>query len=248
VAATGHVAAALALYDPDRHAALAAVYGNHDAGVCALGHGAWAHELCGEPDRASRKIEQAVALATRLGHPFSEAHALLYTARVHQFRGDWKTTRAHAESAATRARDRGFVQLQAWAAVMGGWALAEGGERAEGLARIREGLQTMRALGSEDFKTYFLSLLAATLAKAGDPAAALGVIAEALDAVEQSGERFYAAELHRQKGELLLATGGDPADAARFFETAVRIAREQRALALECRALESFARAPVSPR
>ena len=55
MAARDHVAQAVALYDPDRHASLAAVYGNHDAAVCALGHGAWALELSGEPEQASRQ-------------------------------------------------------------------------------------------------------------------------------------------------------------------------------------------------
>ena len=58
------------------------------------------------------------------------------------------------------AREQGFVQLQAWAAVTGGWALAEAGDVAEGLARTRDGVAAIRALGSEDFKTYFLGLLA----------------------------------------------------------------------------------------
>ncbi|HEU5195802.1 MAG TPA: AAA family ATPase, partial [Methylomirabilota bacterium] len=240
VAAAGHVGEGLALYDPERHAALAAVYGNHDPGVCALGHGAWAHELCGEQEHASRKAADAVALARRLGHPFSEAHALLYTARVHQFRGDWQTTRDHAEAAASVAHAHGFVQLEAWAAVMGGWALAESGAINEGLVKIRQGLETIRALGSEDFKTYFLSLLAGTLMKMGDVAAALDVITEALAAVERSGERFYAAELHRQRGELLFASGSDLAHATPSFETAVRVAREQSARALERLALQNL--------
>jgi predicted ATPase/DNA-binding winged helix-turn-helix (wHTH) protein len=235
-AALDHVTQALALYDPDRHAALAAVYGNHDPGVCALGHGAWALALSGEPEHAGRKSADAVALARRLGHPFTEAHALLYAARLHQFRGDWETTRDRAAAAARLAQERGFVQLQAWAAVTGGWALAEGGEIAGGLARMREGLASIRALGSEEFKTYFLGLLAATLAKAGETEAALGAVTEALEAVERSGERFYAAELHRQKGELLLASGADLVGATRSFETAVQIARDQGAGALEQRA------------
>jgi predicted ATPase/DNA-binding winged helix-turn-helix (wHTH) protein len=244
VAARDHAAEAVALYDPDRHAALAAVYGNHDPAVCALGHEAWALELCGEPEQASRQSAQAVALARTLGHPFSEAHALLYAARLHQFRGDWRTSRDRAEAAAVLARERGFVQLQAWAAASSGWALAEGGEIAEGLARMRDGLAAIRALGSEDFKTYFLGLLAATLAKAGETGAALDVIAEALGAVERSGERFYAAELHRQKGELLLATGHDLASVAPCFGTAVEIARHQGAWALERRALQSLDNVP----
>ena len=242
--AAGHATEALALYDPDRHASLAAVYGNHDPGVCALGHQAWALELSGEPEQASRRSAEAVALAQRLGHPFSEAHALLYGARLHQFRGDWKTTRDRAEAAARLAHEHGFVQLRAWASVTGGWALSEAGEIAQGLTQMREGLAAIRELGSEEFKTYFLGLLAATLAKAGETGSALEVIAEALEAVERSGERFYAAELHRQKGELLLANGSDLAGATRSFETALQIARVQRAWALERRALQALETAP----
>ncbi|HZN90965.1 MAG TPA: AAA family ATPase [Thermoleophilaceae bacterium] len=241
LAAVGdHTAEALALYDPDRHATLAAVYGNHDAAVCALGHGAWASELSGDAERAGRQSSEAVTLARSLGHPFSEAHALLYAARLHQFRGDWRTTRDRAETAAALARERGFVQLQAWAAVTAGWALAEAGEVPEGLARMREGMESIRALGSEDFRTYFLALLAATLAKAGETTAALAVVIEALDAVERTGERFYAAELHRQRAALLLATGRDVAGVAGCLETAVAIARQQGALALERRALRDL--------
>jgi predicted ATPase/DNA-binding winged helix-turn-helix (wHTH) protein len=240
VAARDHAARAVGLYDPDRHAALAAVYGNHDPAVCALGHGAWALELSGEPELASRQSEAAVALARTLGHPFSEAHALLYGARLHQFRGDWRMTRDRAEAAAVLARERGFVQLQAWAAMTGGWALAQAGEIEEGLATMRDGVAAIRALGSEEFKTYFLGLLAEMLASAGQPGDALDVTAEALAAVERSGERFYAAELHRLRGELLLATGHDPAGVTGCFETALEIARHQRAMALERRALGSL--------
>jgi len=243
VDAAGHVAEGLALYHPDRHASLAAVYGNHDPGVCALGHGAWAHELCGEPEQASRKVDDALALAQKLGHPFSEAHALLYTARVLQFRGDWPATRERAGAAAQLADERGFAQLRAWAAISLGWALAEGGQYDEGLTSIRDGLATIRALDSGDFKTYFLSLHAAALVKAGDTRSAMDVVTEALETVERSGERFYAAELHRQKGELLLAHGGGVSDATRCFETAVEIARKQCARGLEGRALQSLASA-----
>jgi predicted ATPase len=126
----------------------------------------------------------------------------------------------------------------------GGWALAEGGEIDEGLAAMRAGVAAIRALGSEEFKTYFLGLLAETLANAGQPEAALDVVAEALAAVERSGERFYAAELHRLRGELLLATGHDRASVAGCFETALEIARHQRALALERRALRSLGKVP----
>jgi predicted ATPase len=241
--ARDHAACAVALYDPRRHASLAAVYGNHDPGVCALGHGAWAAELSGEPEEASRQGEDALALARTLGHRFSEAHALLYGARLHQFRGDWRATRDRAEAAGALAHEYGFVQLQAWAAVTGGWARAAAGEIDDGLATMRDGIAALRALGSEDFKTYFLGLLAEGLAAAGQPQAALDVAAEALAAVQTSGERFYAAELHRLRGEVLVAAGGGHAEVAKEFETALAIARRQGARALERRARRSLEQA-----
>jgi DNA-binding winged helix-turn-helix (wHTH) protein/predicted ATPase len=231
-----HVAEALALYDAERDASLAAVYGNHDPAVCGLGHGAWALELRGEPEQASRMSADAVERARTLGHPFSEAHALLYAARLAQFRGDWQATRERAEAAAALASERGFVQLQAWASITSGWALAESGETSDGVDRVRKGVAAIARMGSEDFKTYFLGLLAATLAKAGETATALDAVADALAAVDRSGERFYAPELHRLKGTLLLVISHDRAAAVRCFETALEIARRQGAQALERRA------------
>ena len=119
---------------------------------------------------------------------------------------------------------------------------------AGGLAGARDGVAAMGALGSEDFKTYFLGLLAATLRK-GRPERAPPSTSSPRPSSPWSGrgERFYAAELHRQKGELLLAAGGDRGAAARCFETAVQMARRQRALALERRALQSFDNASGRP-
>jgi predicted ATPase len=235
-AARAHAVQAVALYDLERHGSLGAVYGNHDPAVCALGHGAWALELCGNPEQASRDSESALKLARTLDHPFSEAHALLYAARVHQFRGDWKTTRELTEAASALARDRGFVQLRAWASITGGWAVAQEGSVDQGLAGLRDGLATIRALGSEEFRTYFLGLLAETLAQAGQATSAVEVVDEALAVGERTGERFYAAALHRLRGELLFGSRHDR-DAAAAFATALSIARRQGALALERQAL-----------
>ena len=82
--------------------------------VCALGHGAWALELSGESERgqpAERGRRRAGADGSAIR--FSEAHALLYAARLHQFRGDWQTTHDRAEAAAALAREHGFVQGRA---------------------------------------------------------------------------------------------------------------------------------------
>jgi predicted ATPase/DNA-binding winged helix-turn-helix (wHTH) protein len=234
-AALDHTRQGRSLYVADRHAVLAPVYGNHDPGVCALAHGAWALGLLGEPEAAFRAAADAIALARTVGHRFSEAHALLYAARLSQLHGDWSTSRARAETARGLAREGGFVQLVAWADVMRGWALVQAGDGEPGLAAVRDGMATITASESKDFVTYFLGLLAESLARAGEVESALDVVTEALTVAATCGERFYEAELHRLKGELLQDSGAEPARSQECFTTALAIARRQRALGLERR-------------
>ncbi len=240
LAARDHAATGVALYEVDRDASLAATYGNHDPGVCGLGHSAWALELLGESAGALGQAQAAIALARTLGHRFSEAHALLYAARVHQLRGDWQTTRAYADTAAALATEGEFVQLLAWADVTRGWARVEGTEVGTGLEMLHRGIAAIRTLGSKDFLTYFLSLLADSLSKAGQRARALDAVTEALAVVDGSGERFYAPELHRLHGELLRGTGRNPVEASACFARARHLAQGQGALTLERRALASL--------
>jgi predicted ATPase len=69
--------------------------------------------------------------------------------------------------------------------------------------------------------------------------------------VEKTGERYYEAELYRQRGELLLrrATKSHPAQDSReqheaetCFQHALDVARQQQAKSLELRAATSLAR------
>jgi predicted ATPase len=72
------------------------------------------------------------------------------------------------------------------------------------MAQMRQGLAAYRAMGAVLTQTYWLALLAETYGRAGQVEAGLTAIAEALAAVDTSGERFYEAELYRLKGELTL--------------------------------------------
>ena len=69
------------------------------------------------------------------------------------------------------------------------------------------------------------------------------VLADALALVDTTEERWWAAELHRLKGELLLALSTDnAAEAETCFRHALDIARHQQAKSLELRAAMSLAR------
>jgi predicted ATPase len=73
-----------------------------------------------------------------------------------------------------------------------------------GRVQIREALTSYRAAGACLWQSQFLALLAEVYGWGGYLQQGLDAVAEALVAVDQSGERFYEAELYRLKGKLTL--------------------------------------------
>jgi predicted ATPase len=82
---------------------------------------------------------------------------------------------------------------------------------------------------------------------AGEHAQALEVVARALAETERTGARYLDSELHRLRGELLVAWGGDAAEINTAFELACEIAQSQGATALEERATEQLRRRQLRP-
>ena len=78
----------------------------------------------------------------------------------------------------------------------------------EGIAQMQQGLATWRATGAKALRPYFLALLAEASAQVGQHEAGLTLLAEALAVTNDTGERRWDAELHRLKGEILLARFG----------------------------------------
>jgi predicted ATPase len=117
--------------------------------------------------------------------------------------------------------------------------------------QIRQSLDLYRSTGAEYQRPHYLTLLAEASGLLGQPEGGLAALDEALTLIEKTGERYYAAELHRQRGELLLrraakshsAQGGrEQHEAERCFQQALGVARQQQAKSLELRAAMSLAR------
>jgi len=98
-----------------------------------------------------------------------------------------------------------------------------------------------RATGAEQWMSEYLSLMASACEITGEVEEALALLDEALQIVERTGERWFEAELNRQKGQLLLRQRHTE-DAEELYRTALRIAREQEAKLWELRAAASLAR------
>ena len=89
----------------------------------------------------------------------------------------------------------------------------------------------------------FCTLLAEAYVQVGQLEDAWRMLSEALDAVEESGQRYHEAETYRLEGHLhLRGANPDIEQAEACFQRAIDIARHQQAKSWELRAAMSLAR------
>jgi DNA-binding winged helix-turn-helix (wHTH) protein/tetratricopeptide (TPR) repeat protein len=239
--AMGEAAEAVEIYDRDRHAEMAVTYGSHDAGVCARMFAARSLAFLGRTNDALRWADEAVALARALKHPFSTALSLTFRGAVDQCCGNAAGAADNAREGQLLARDQGFGLMLAWCTTISGWAAVRLGDDA-GLAQISSGIGSARKSGSVQFLPYLLGLQADSCLRANQIARGMEAVEEALLLTERSGERFDEAELHRLRGELLLATRSDKSEAIEALLRGLDIAREQGAALPALRAAIGLAR------
>ncbi|MGH7805587.1 MAG: hypothetical protein ACREQJ_14660, partial [Candidatus Binatia bacterium] len=99
-----------------------------------------------------------------------------------------------------------------------------------------------RETGAVAVVPHFLTLVAEAYGAGGQIDEGLAALADAERALETTGERHYEVEIHRLRGQLLLAGGAPPREAAASFHTALEVARSRSATAWELRAATSLAR------
>ena len=246
-----HLEQAVALYDLQQHRALAYRFGE-DLGVACLAHAALALWVLGYADQALHRIQEALALGQALLHPHSLALALLLATWFHQLRREGQTALERAEAGIELAQEHGFPHILSQCMVWRGWAMVRQGQKAAGIAQMRQSLAALRATGIELGQSYYPTLFAEAYGHGGQADEALAVLATALALVETTGGRWWEAELQRLKGELLLAPAGTGhqgegtrakvADAETCLRQALEVARRQQARSLELRAAISLAR------
>jgi predicted ATPase/class 3 adenylate cyclase len=240
-AARMHLEEALTLYDPERHRPLAFVYAQ-DVRVAGLSWLALALFVQGFPEQALQRSDEAVAAAPEVRHPNTTAQSLLCACVLSELVGRRQELQAHAEVLVALATEHGLPFWLAMGTIMQGWALADAGEAEAGIAQLRRGLVAWEDTGAALIVPYYLGLVAKALAKAGRAGEGLGALIEALDRVAGTEELWFKAELHRLRGELLLALPKpDQPEAEACFRKALAVAREQDARMWELRAATSLA-------
>ena len=242
VLARAHLEQGIALYNPQQHRAHALLYGQ-DPGMGCRSYAAYVLWVLGYPDQALQQSQEALTLAHELSHPFSLALALVRAAEIHEFRREWPAVQEGIEALMAFTREQGFAQLFAMGCVHWGRAYAAQGRGEEGITQIRQGQAAYRATGGKLARTCTLVWLAEAYGIGGQPEEGLRMLAEAMAAAHNIGERFYEAERPRLKGDLLLALSADhQAEAEACFQQALAIARRQQAKSWELRAATSLSR------
>ncbi len=220
--------------ETDQAESILALFAGPDISVFCrsyLAHLRWHSEDDGQ---AVSDAGEAIGIAKRLCHPFSEAIALDYAAMLHVFRGDSRHALQYGTEATRLCSRYGFTYYLAMANVLTGWARGAQGDVSPGLAQLGEGLEGMRRLGSELRLPFYLKLMAETLARAGLVGEAFANLSTGFAFASKNREESVLAELHRVQGELL-AREGQVNRARASFRRGLEAARRSGSMALQRR-------------
>jgi tetratricopeptide (TPR) repeat protein len=116
----------------------------------------------GYPDQAEQMGEAALSYARQLGHPFSLVYCLYWNAMVQQHRGN---PAAMLERIATGLEVIGTHQLGTfshWMASLQGWALAEAGNFAGGIAHLQRSIDLAGRAGTQNLESFNLGAAGGT--------------------------------------------------------------------------------------
>lgn len=242
VSSRHHQERVLAIYAPETHRhppGATAV----DVKVRALTFLAYNLSVLGHQDQALSRGEQAVLWGRTLRHSHSLLYALAHAASLLIATEKMQPAFDALGEAIAIATQQGFPFWLAYCTMLRGYVLVTRGEAAKGLALARKGHEDMKATGALSSEAFGLRLLAKCAEHAELPDEAFDLLTKALDIAERTNERFVEAELHRRKGEWLLAyRRSEAAEAECCFERALAVAQKQNARTFQLRAATSLAR------
>ena len=230
----------VAHYVAERHHQLAHDYGGHDPGVCAHAVRAMSYGVMGLPEQVREAAEQSIALAERLHHPNSLAHAFHNILVPYTTLGDAANCALIADRLLALAERYNFAPMRMAAEFHAGWAGYRLGDAA-GLQRMETAFARRSVQAPLEF--YYCAVMAEAFAAEGRQRDAFDIVARTLDRAATSQAGLLVPELWRLKGELTLALSADErAEAERCLDQAVAMAERQGARLLELRATTSLAR------
>jgi class 3 adenylate cyclase/tetratricopeptide (TPR) repeat protein len=209
--------------------------------LCYLALTKW---YLGYPDAALTYSQEAITFAQELAFPISLVQAQAMHAMICHTARDYTVAERWIDKAITSATKGGFPYWQMLGLLMKASILVYKGQKELGLIQFDQVYRAYRESGARVGAPWLLALRGEMLAKNDQTDQGLRAVEEALACIEETGERYHEAEVHRLKGELLLLQG--KADAAALaevcFQTSLDVARGRQTKTLELRAATSMAK------
>ncbi|HKV55454.1 MAG TPA: adenylate/guanylate cyclase domain-containing protein [Candidatus Binataceae bacterium] len=240
--AQNYVEHGLALFEAQLRSTRVPLYTAHHPAVCGYGWGAMLSWLRGFPDQARRSSAHSLALARELGDPASIIWAVATKAHFHLLERETRHALEMADAAIAMGEETSFFYVLLASRIVKGWAI-QATNPSDGVDQIREAVKVLSESGARLWLSFFLATLAEAYGSKGSIEEGLKTVKEGLELVQQSGERWWEAELYRVQGELLLRRDPSrPGEVRAALESAVEVARKQGGKSLELRATTSLAR------
>jgi predicted ATPase len=192
-------------------------------------------------DQSDALIAKALTRARQLSHPYSLAYALVLAGGIHYGLGEPELLVRTAEEADAITASHGFPYLRLLAGIFRGWCSSVAGQTNDGIRVLQGGMDVLQSTGALIGLPLYGSMLASALVLAGQPEGALGQIERMRVHSQATRERWYDAELCRQRGSILNGLS-HLVEAEACFRKSIRIAQRQGAKLWELRAATSLAR------
>ena len=242
VEARTHLEQAVAIFDPERDRDLAFRFGQ-DVGVSAMVYLAIVLWPLGEVDRAREIADATAARIAKLNHLATSTYGLMHCAMFEIIGRNVDRAAPSGQGAVqrrARAWDRPVDRFRSLPGSLGGIRFRPA---SVALLNMRRAAALLDADGVGAFKPLVRTSLAEAEARNGETKAALATLEEALDDFDRTGQRWFNAEIHRMRGEILLEQNpADPALAEEAFLTAISVAQAQKARSFELRAALALAK------
>ncbi len=157
---------------------------------------------------------------------------------------DYETVKEYTDELVPLSSEGGFIYWWGHGIFYQGERKALEGQVDEGIAQMNKALETLLATGTETCMTRLNARLAEACVKVNRVEEGLAAIDRAFGVLNRHNERYYEAELHRLKGELLLIQDGTSSESEveSCYQKALEVSRSLKAKSLELRAAMSLSR------
>jgi ATP/maltotriose-dependent transcriptional regulator MalT len=166
--------------------------------------------VLGRIDEALRLADRALADAELAAHAPTMGYVLVFAARLALFRYNSEAVATYSRALADIVSRYDLPAIWAGAAVFfQGWAKRSDDAEESRITEMRRGLAIFREQGRNWLLPIFEAALAKAEASAGETDAGLRRLDDALAELGATEARWYEAEMHRVRGEILRVTAGN---------------------------------------